>query len=184
MSKRTLGTAAIVVAVASAVPAIGSAAGTSTTRTTSPKIDILGGDSFVPNRYVQDRLRFAKDVYVLKSGTQITITSKTPGPPHTLSVVRKSDFPKTARGLHSCFAPGSICDKLFGAHGFPEGEGPPATPLVNVGAKGFDKAGDSIVIGPEAPNNKATVKLTAKKGTALFFMCVLHPQMQAKIVVK
>jgi len=177
MTKRTLGVALTTVAVVAAVPAVGAAV---TTKTTTPKIQILGGTSFVANRYIKDKMRFNRDVYQLKSGAKIQITSKTPDEPHTVSVVNKSDIPKTAGGLGKCFE-GGICGELFGAHGVPEGDGPPTTPLVNKGAAGFDTKGDSIVIGP---GQKTSVELTAKKGRNLYLLCAIHPWMQARISVK
>ncbi len=177
MKRRTLGVAAIAVATLTAAPAVSSAV---TTSTSKPKIDILGGASFKANRYIQDRMRFNKDVYRLKSGTTIQIRSKTPGEPHTVSVVRRADYPKTVKGFETCFMKGP-CGKLGEAHGFPEGDGPPTTPLVNTGKAGFDRTGDSIVI---APNGKGSVKLTAAKGQTLQLLCIIHPWMQAKIVVK
>lgn len=179
MRRRTLGLGVLAVAIVSAAP-VGAAVSTTTTL---PKIDILGGSSFVKNRYIQEKTRFAKDVYALKSGSQIKIVSKTPGEGHTVSVVGLTDLPKTTKDFDKCYERG-ICGKLAGAHGFPEGEGPPTTPLVNQGAPGFDKKGDSLAIGPAAPDNKGSVKLTAKKGTTLYLICIIHPWMQAKITVK
>ncbi|MDQ3849973.1 MAG: hypothetical protein M3296_05090 [Actinomycetota bacterium] len=180
MTKRTLSVAVVTVAVVGAVPAVGSAV---TTTTTKPRIDILGGSSFVPNRYLQEKTRFNKDVYALRSGATIQIRNKTPQEPHTVSVVSKSDLPKTVKGFDTCFEKG-ICGRLGRAHGFPEGEGPPTTPLVNSGAAGFDTKGDSIAIAPRGRGATPSVKLSAKKGKTLYFMCIIHPWMQARISVK
>lgn len=177
MTKRTLGVALSTVAVLAAVPAVGIAV---TTTTTKPTIQILGGASFEANRYIQDKLRFGKDVYQLKSGVKIKIDNKKSEEPHTISVVGKSDFPKTVAGFDKCFE-GGICGKLGQAHGFPDGEGPPTTPLVNVGQAGFNTKGDSIVVGPK---DNGSIALSAKKGRSLYLLCVIHPWMQAKITVK
>jgi hypothetical protein len=132
-----------------------------------------------PNRFFKEGCRWAKDIYAVRSGGKLTIRDKS-GEPHTLSVVKKSDLPRNIRQVGKCFE-GGVCGQLAGAHGFPEGEGPPANPVVNVGAAGLDAPGDSVVVGP-----KQTVKVdvSAKKGTKLFFMCILHPQMQARLNVK
>lgn len=179
MTKRTLGVALATVAVVAAVPAAGSAV---TTKTTTPRIEILGGATIVVNRYVKDLARYNKDVYQVKSGATIQIRSKTPDEPHTVSVVGKSDLVKSLAGFDKCYE-GGVCGSIYGSHGYPEGgdgpPGPPATPLVNKGASGFNTKGDSVALG-----DKASFKLTATKGRTLYLMCVIHPQMQAKISVK
>ena len=180
MRKIMLGAALVSVAAVAAVPAFGAAVAKTSTK---PTINILGGTSFVPNRYIQDQQRFAKDVYVLKSGAQIKISDKGTGEPHTVSVVNKSDLPKTMPAFGKCFA-GGVCGQLTQAHGFPDGEGPATTPLLNKGATGLDAKGDSIVTAPEGPGRNATIKLSAKKGKSLYLLCVIHPWMQAKISVK
>lgn len=178
MRKRTLSAGLVIAGVAAAVPAAGLAV---TTQTTTPRIEILGGASFVPNRYIQDKMRFGKDVYALRAGSTIQIRSKTPQEPHTVSVVRKSDFPKTVKGLEACYK-GGVCGKLEKAHGAPEnGEGPPKFPLVNKGKTGLDTEGDSIVV---APGKGGSVKLSAAPGQTLYLLCAIHPWMQAKITVK
>ncbi len=178
---RTIAAVLVTAAAVAAVPAFGAAG--PATRSAQPRINMLGGASFVPNRYIQDKLRFEKDVYSLKSGATIQLRSRTPGEPHTVSVVSRTDFPKTIAGFDKCFE-GGICGQLAQAHGFPEGDGPATTPLVNKGADGFDVRGDSIVIAPPRPGARDSVKLTAKKGKTLYLLCVIHPWMQAKIVTR
>ncbi|MDQ3678664.1 MAG: hypothetical protein M3401_18005 [Actinomycetota bacterium] len=176
MRKRTLGVALTSMAVAgAAIPTVADSA----SAPSKPKIKVLGGTSFVPNRYVKDKMRFNKDVYPVKSGSTVTLTDESEDI-HTLSIVRRSDLPKTVSGFDKCFESG-ICGQLFGAHGFPEGEGPPTTPLVNKGKAGLNTRGDSVVL---APSDKATFKVTAAKGRSLLFMCIIHPWMQAKFSVK
>ena len=53
--------------------------------------------------------------------------------------------------------------------------------LVEAGAEGFDTAGDSIFL---PPKGKVTFKVTAKKGSKLAFVCVVHPWMLGEITVK
>ncbi|MGH2839523.1 MAG: cupredoxin domain-containing protein [Solirubrobacteraceae bacterium] len=176
MRTRTFGVALTSLAVAAAaVPAVGQAA-----VPTKPKVRILGGTSFVPNRYIKDKLRFNKDVYQVKSGATVTLNNTKTEEPHTLSIAKKSDLPKKVSAFDTCFE-GGLCGQLFGAHGFPEDDGPPTTPLVNAGKDGFNTRGDSIVIGPK---DTATFQVTADKGRSLYFMCIIHPWMQAKFSVK
>jgi plastocyanin len=132
-----------------------------------------------PNRYFKEGCRFAKDSYKVRAGTTITINNKS-DEPHTFSIVKKSDQPRNLRQAGKCFESGA-CANLGQAHGFPEGEGPPANPLVNVGAAGFDAPGDSVFFDPKT---KTPAQITAKKGQTLYFMCILHPQMQSRIKVR
>ena len=183
MRKRTFGIAVLAAATAAAVPTMGTAASTTATKTTStPRINALGGFSFVPNRYTQDKLRFDNDVYRLKSGSTIRIRTRVPGEPHTVSLVSATNVPKTARAIERCFE-GGVCGRIGQAHEFPEGEGPPAKPVVDVGKTGFDRSGDSVIFGPRAADG-VNVKLTARAGKTLNFICAIHPWMQAKIVVR
>lgn len=183
MRKRTLGIAVLAAATVATLPTIGSASHTTATKTTAtPTINVLGGASFVANRYIQDKMRFDNDVYRLKSGSTIRIRTRAPGEPHTVSIVSTKDVPKTMGAIEKCFEAG-ICGRLGQAHEVPEGEGPPGKPVVDVGKTGFDRAGDSVVFGPR-PTDRASVKLTASRGKTLKFICAVHPWMQAKIVVR
>lgn len=183
MRKRTLGIAALAVSTAAIVPSMGTASSTTATKTTStPRINALGGASFVANRYIQDKMRFDNDVYRLRSGSTIQIRTKAPGEPHTVSLVSPTNVPRTMGAIGKCFE-GGICGRLGQAHEVPEGEGPPGKPVVDVGKPGFDRAGDSVVFGPRTADG-ASVKLTASAGKTLSFICAIHPWMQAKIVVR
>ena len=76
-----------------------------------------------PNRYLQDGLRFDRDVYTVKSGGTVVfrITAPREGP-HTLSVVAAKDVPRTARQVFNC----KVCNKLGKAHGAdPNSNAPP-----------------------------------------------------------
>ena len=183
MRKRTLVVAALAAATAAAVPSMGTAASTTAKKTTStPRINALGGFSFVPNRYTQDKLRFDNDVYRLKSGSTIRIRTRIPGEPHTVSLVSATSVPRTIRAIEGCFE-GGVCGRIGQAHEFPEGEGPPAKPIVDVGRPGFDRSGDSVIFGPRTADG-VNVKLSASRGKTLNFICAIHPWMQAKIVVR
>jgi|SoiMethySBSTD1v2_1073268.scaffolds.fasta_scaffold114012_2 plastocyanin len=136
-------------------------------------------DELKPNRWFKEGCRFGEDSYKVKSGATITINNKSEEP-HTFSLVKKSEVPRTLAKAGKCFE-GGACARLSQAHGFPEGEGPPANPLVNVGAAGFDAPGDSVFFDPKS---KTPEQITAKKGQTLYFICIIHPQMQSRIKVR
>jgi plastocyanin len=140
----------------------------------------------VPNRYFQDGMRWSKDSYTVKSGGTLHIVNNiaTEGP-HTFTVVSEKDLPKTAAQANKC----AICNKLAAAHGAdPNSDAPPKFQYLENGvgqdtAPNVDKAGDSGVTGPGKKGESIDLKVTAKKGKTLYFMCLIHPQMQAKVIV-
>jgi hypothetical protein len=139
-----------------------------------------------PNRYFQDGLRWNKDTYTIKSGgTLHIVNNKADEGPHTFSVVRKKDLPTNAAEANNC----TICNKLGTAHGFPEDEGPPQFQFVENGvgqttAPNVNRPGDSGLTGDGTKGESIDLKVTAPKGKTLYFMCAIHPQMQAKVRVK
>jgi hypothetical protein len=139
------------------------------------------------NRYIQDGTRWNKDVYTVKSGGKIHLVQKAISDgPHTFTVVAKKDLPKTAKQIINC----KICGSLAKAHGAdPNTEGPPQFQYLENGqgtndAPGFDGAGDSAFFGAQKQGEALDLNVTAKKGTTLNFMCLVHPWMQAKVQVK
>jgi hypothetical protein len=137
------------------------------------------------NRFIQDGTRWQNDVYNVRSGGTITIVNRAASDgPHTFSVVRKSDRPRTVRQINAC----KICQtvaKELGAD--PNSPAPPKFVFAENGtgsttAPNVDRPGDTAFIAP-TQGAKVTLKVTAKPGTTLYFMCVIHPWMQAKLIV-
>jgi hypothetical protein len=184
MSRRTLARAAVpalglAVALAAVVPATAQNAPSKAT------LNVVGKPEFKVNRYVKDGMRFGRDITVVKSGGTLTIVNKT-DQPHSFSLVKKSELPRNMAQMEGCFSPKGVCGKLAVAHGFidpatGEEREEPTMPLVNVGKEGFDQPGDSVVFGPKS---KTKVKITAKKGAQLSFLCGFHSWMQGKLDVK
>jgi uncharacterized cupredoxin-like copper-binding protein len=143
-----------------------------------PKIEI--------NRFVEDTLRWNKDVYTVKSGGTLHIVNAAADEgPHTFTVVAAKDEPKTAKQLFQC----QICQKLGKAHGAdPNSNAPPKFPFLENGvgqatAPKVDQPGDSGVTGKGKKGESIDLKVTAKPGTKLKFMCLIHPWMQAEVDV-
>lgn len=143
------------------------------------------GAKIKPNRYIQDELRWAKDVYTVKSGGKVTVVMTAPQEgPHTFTVVKPKDLPKTAAQAQNC----KICNTLAKAHGAdPSSNAPPKFLYLENGkgtntAPNLDRPGDSGFLPPK-PGAKISFKVTAKAGTTLSFMCLVHPWMQAKVKV-
>ena len=184
MSRRTLARAGVpvlglAVALAAVVPATAQNAPSKAT------LKAIDKSEFKANRYVQDGSRFDRDVTVIKAGGTLTLVNKTEAP-HTFSLVKKSDLPRNLAGMEACFSPKGACGKLAVAHeaidpATGEEREEPGILLVNVGKEGFDQPGDSIFL---APKSKEKVKITAKKGAKLSFLCGIHSWMQGTLEVK
>jgi len=167
-------------AIAVAVVAVAPAAALGPATATLP---VKGGVEIKPNRFLKETSHFGLDRVSIRPGGTLTIVNKT-DEAHTFSLVKPSQVPRNARELGQCFE-GGVCAKLEVAHGAVDPntgeERDPTIPLVNVGKDGFNQPGDSVVFGPK---KKAKVKVTAKKGQTLSFICAIHPWMSGKLDVE
>jgi hypothetical protein len=174
------------VATAALVTAGVTSAADSATAPSKTTIKVTTSVKIKPNRWIQDGLRWDKDVYQVKSGGTLRVvnTAADEGP-HTLSVVKRTDLPR-AGTFRGC----SICDKLGAAHGAePGSEAPPKFQYLENGVgqntpPNVDRPGDSGLTGEGKKGESITMKVTAKKGSQLYFVCLIHPWMQAKVLVK
>ena len=156
--------------VAAVVPAVAATPRNAT-------LTVKGGTVFKPNRFIGDGQRFGRDVTVIRSRGTLTIRNRT-RQPHTFSIVRKSEVPRTARQVENC----RVCQPLGQSHGIPpDGEGGPTIPLVDKGRKGFNQRGDSVAFGPR---QQVRVKISARPRRTLRFICAIHPWMLGKIAVR
>lgn len=172
MSRRVLAVSGVAAVAAAAVAVPAGAAGGGGKAT----LKAVNSQKVVINKMAADTSHFAPGTLTVRSGQTLTIRDKRV--PHTFSLVRKSQLPKNARQVNNCLQ--GICGQFAQAHGAdPNSNAPPSKLLVDVGSKGFDQPGDSVFF-----QGNQKVKITAKKGTVLHFMCVIHPWMQGKLVVK
>jgi uncharacterized cupredoxin-like copper-binding protein len=178
LSLAVLATAAVAASAAVAGRSQSSAVTTIKAVTSVPKVKI--------NRYIQDGLRWDKDVYKVKSGATLHVVNQAADEgPHTFTVVAPKDAPKSAQQIVNC----KICLQLAKAHGAnPNSDAPPKFPFLEngVGQKtppNVDRPGDSGVTGPGKKGESIDLKVTAKPGTKLYFICLIHPWMQAELDV-
>jgi hypothetical protein len=141
---------------------------------------------FKINRYVQSTVRWNKDAYTVKSGGTLHIVNLAADEgPHTFTVIARKDEPKTLQQLFTC----SICQKLGKAHGAdPNSNAPPKFQFLEngVGQKTPPKVnqpGDSGVTGKGKKGESIDLTVTAPAGTKLYFICLIHPWMQAVVNV-
>jgi hypothetical protein len=175
--------------VAALVMALGAMGVTSAVAAGPAKVTVKSTTSFKfkPNRYIQDGLRWAKDSYSVASGGTVHVVNGDGSEgPHTLTVLAKGDVPKTARNLFSCRA----CAQLTRAHGAnPESDDPPRFNFLENGvgqdrAPELDRPGDSGLTGQGRKGESIDFHVTARAGTTLYFICLIHPWMQSKLVVE
>ena len=138
------------------------------------------------NRYIQSGLRWNRDIYPVRSGGTLHIVNRAAGEgPHTFTVVRPKDEPHTGLQVVRCL----ICAKLGKAHGAdPSSDAPPTFPFLENGVGQatpplVDRAGDSGITGAGKLGEYINLKVTARRGTKLHFMCLIHPWMQAEVDV-
>jgi|SRR5690348_14138130 len=147
---------------------------------------VQGPPKFQINRFVQDTLRWDKDVYKVKSGGTLHIVNLAAGEgPHTFTVLAPKDEPRTLAALFQC----KICEKLAKAHGAdPNSNAPPKYQYLENGvgqnkAPLVDRPGDSGVTGKGKKGESIDLKVTAPAGAKLHFICLIHPWMQAEVIV-
>jgi plastocyanin len=145
------------------------------------------GVTFAPNKYIQDNMAFSPGTVTVKSGESLTFKfgDTKSMEPHTLTIMRKSDLPRTGAQVENCRA----CQQYATPHlknpKAPPGEQNPIVHwTIDKGQPGLDTLGDSIAIQQPGPHRTITAKVTAPAGTTLYFLCAVHPWMQGKIVVR
>ncbi len=108
--------------------------------------------------------------------------------PHTFTLVAANVLPRSRRAMKRCFTPGRIC--LIGAiaHEFDEKTEKVNRPLVEAGLPGWDrrfsrtvKQGDSWYT--EKKGEEFQQVVSARPGTILRYLCIVHPEMQGKLKV-
>jgi hypothetical protein len=140
----------------------------------------------VINRYIQDNLRWDKDVYKVQSGGTIHVVNLAADEgPHTFTIIAKKDAPRTGLQVVNC----KICFQLGKAHGAdPNSDAPPKFPFLENGVgqqtpPNVDKPGDSGITGKGKRGESINLTVSAPAGTKLWMMCLIHPWMQAEVDV-
>jgi hypothetical protein len=107
--------------------------------------------------------------------------------PHTFSLAKKGVLPDTPKEFRNCFTPGKVCMDIATAHKFNPKTEKIAKPVVDAGAKGWnrsfarDRTGDSWY--SETKGESTSRRVTASAGSTLRFICAIHPDMQGQIKV-
>jgi len=139
---------------------------------------IKGGTTFKINKFQKDSVRWVPGTVAIASGGTLTIRASDPEP-HTFSVVKHSQLPKTPDQIENC----EVCNEIAKSHGVNPAEppsGPPPITTVDPGKDGFNEPGDSQVI---EPHQTLKLTITAKPGSKLYFICAVHPWMQGVVKI-
>jgi hypothetical protein len=171
-----------VVLALGAVAALCASAATIAPAMTQPpktaKLSIVGGIKMQAGKWIRDNQRFAPANREVRSGGEVRLRNRAKTEdPHTLSLVKKSDLPRTAQQAFACEA----CGPFFEAHQVNEETGDVGVPVVNVGDEGFDQPGDSIFV---PPGGTVSFDVSADRGRTLYYLCAVHPWMQGKLRVR
>jgi hypothetical protein len=172
--------------VAAAVAAAGAVAGNSHSSAVTTVKAVSKPPTLVVNRYIQDNLRWDKDLYKVPSGGTIHVVNLAADEgPHTFTIVLKKDAPRNGLQAVNC----KICNALAKAHGAdPNSNAPPKFQYLENGVgqntpPDIDRPGDSGVTGKGKKGESINLPVTAPAGTKLWMMCLIHPWMQAEIDV-
>jgi len=137
--------------------------------------------SFVPSALEASTMHFEPGAASVKSGGSITFMDVEKDEPHTVTVINRSEEPRTPAQVNNCKA----CALALGHLKDPKhpDTSPIKTFVLNKGQAGFDTRGDSLLITPGGPHKHATVVVSAPAGTTLYYVCAIHPWMQGSINV-
>jgi plastocyanin len=175
----------LLAALACAAAGTGVALGSGQAVKSTAVVKVLSGEKIAINQYFQDDMRFSPGTITVKSGGTVTFEyGNADMEPHTLTIVKRSDLPKTADQAMNCKACGIASAHLKNPKSEPSDSNPIVHWTLNKGPAGLDEPGDSLAIFPQGSHKSISAKVSAAPGTTLYFLCALHPWMQGKIVVK
>ena len=163
--------ATLVLSVAAIVPSATGAA-----KAGSATVITKGTEIFDINGAAVATFRFAPEVLTVPSGTKVTWKHLDSGhDPHSITIVTgRSQLPHNFEGANC-----KPCQLANQGH-FPNGKRPVA--ILNKGAPGLDRDGDSLLIAPHRGASASAV-ISAPAGTTLYYVCIIHPWMQGTIKV-
>lgn len=107
--------------------------------------------------------------------------------PHTFTLMKKKFLPDTKQQRKNCGRLKGICGKVAKAHEVDMQTFEVNRPVVDEGAMGWDKQftkkadGDSWYTETKNETHSRTVE--AKPGSTLYYLCVVHPEMQGSLKV-
>ena len=105
--------------------------------------------------------------------------------PHTFSLVRRSELPRTGREMRRCGRGDNVCARIAQAHRVNFATGEIRRPVVDPGRPGwgtpFGRIGDSYAT--ERRGDTHTRRVRPDAGEYMYFLCAVHPDMQKRVLV-
>jgi plastocyanin len=128
-----------------------------------------GTEVFDVNGAAMATFRFAPEVISVPSGSTVTFKHLDSGrDPHSITIVTDR------RHLPHDFE-GANCKAC-------QSNGKPPVAVLNKGVPGLDEEGDSLLMRPKR-GASVSATISAPPGTTLYYVCIIHPWMQATIKV-
>jgi plastocyanin len=146
----------------------------------------VGGADFKVNESFTIGFRWDPGTISVRSGDTVTWENRVDprlAEPHTITIAKEELLPDNVDELFACGEPGTACEP--GAGHFGPNDSVP-NPVLNVGPEGLDQVGDSLFLPPPENGNVPSVSavISAKPGTELYYLCIIHPWMQGEIDVR
>jgi hypothetical protein len=138
------------------------------------RLRIVGGPVFNAGESFLDNQRFTPRTMTVGKGDKVVLRNRAKTPEdHTLSIVRRNQLPDS----FDC----RVCESIGVAHDFNPQTNQVGKRRVNVGAPGFNRPGDSVVV---SAKEKVSFRVTADEGKNLNYLCAVHPWMQGQFRVR
>lgn len=175
MRKRTFVAVLVLAAVTGSLAvSVSPAGGRPRTHQEPHIIAAKGAEDFEANALIYSTFRFDPGTVRPHTGERVRLIDqdRSAEAPHSLTVVRRRELPSSIGELFGCEACNAALEQHFSTD--------PPSPRVDVGARGLDQPGDSLLI---FPDQAIGAVVSAPAGTNLWFVCAFHPWMQGRIAV-
>ena len=128
------------------------------------------------NKFIKDEARFSPGNVQIRSGGTLTLRNRQEQP-HTFSIVKGSDVPRSTNKILNCGAPGTPATRSSRRTRLTRRAIRPCRSSMSARRGSTSRATRSIL------NPKQTVKVnvSAPKGTTLNFFCAIHAWMQGRL---
>ena len=152
------------------VAVVGVFAGVAAASGGRPVVKAEGTETFQRNSLIEATFHWSSDVVSVPSGGAITFVSTTAGEdPHTITIAHQDQMPSTIDDVFNCTVCNTALGHLDGNSSYDrDGDG------------GLSVPGDTWLL---LPGQSLTVPVTASAGSTLYYLCAIHPWMQATIHV-
>lgn len=141
-------------------------------------VSAVGKEYWESNGFVAATFRWDPGTLTVASGSSVTFVHGNTGPePHTVTIARKAQLPGSFEAR--CIP----CNVASGHLKNPNGPPIPANIkayVLNRGAPGLDRPGDSIALLPRGPHSRAAIVVSAPPGTVLHYVWRSIPGCRAR----